>query len=91
MDQVTIRAEIAAHGLHKGAVVTVAETPAIAGAINNGVFTEIDRIPEKVAEPETVPDPEQGPEEADGNELETDLIAPADEAPTAKSSRQRKS
>jgi hypothetical protein len=90
MDQVTIRAEIAAHGVPKGATVTVAETPVIAGAISNGVFTELDRISPK--EPES----EAGPEEAEGNELEANLIAPgddpADEAPTAaKSPRQRKS
>lgn len=45
MDQVKIRAAVAAHGLRKGQEATVAETPAIAGAIDSGVFVELDRIP----------------------------------------------
>lgn len=51
MDQVKIRASVAAHGLHKNAEVTVAETPTVAGAIRSGVFVELERFPE-VAPPE---------------------------------------
>lgn len=50
MDQVKIHANVSAHGLRKGAEVTVAETPTIAGAIRSGVFTELDRIPAKPKE-----------------------------------------
>lgn len=56
MDQVKIRANLAAHGLKKDAEVTVAETPLVAGAISNGVFIELERYP---AEPEEVSDPEE--------------------------------
>lgn len=49
MDQVKIRAAVAAHGLAKNAEVTVAATPTVEGAIRNGVFVELDRIK---AEPE---------------------------------------
>lgn len=45
MDQVKIRASVAACGLRKGAEVTVAETPMVAGAIKNGVFQELERFP----------------------------------------------
>jgi hypothetical protein len=46
MDQVKIRAAIAAHGLAKNDEVTVAATPTVEGAIRNGVFVELARIPE---------------------------------------------
>ena len=49
MDQVKIRAAVAAHGLAKDDEVTVAATPVVEGAIKNGVFVELDRIP---AEPQ---------------------------------------
>jgi hypothetical protein len=63
MDQVTIKANIAAHGVPQNATVTVAETPLIAGAIANGVFSVIDRIPGKTPEPIDPP----GFEETDPN------------------------
>jgi hypothetical protein len=44
MDQVKIRAAVAAHGLAKDAEVTVAATPTVEGAITNGVFVELDRV-----------------------------------------------
>ena len=89
MDQVTIRAVVAAHGLRKGAEVTVAETPLVAGAIHNGVFAVIDRIPSSQDDTvppsqagtgetfpdETVPDPETPAETfGGGDEFEQDLI-----------------
>lgn len=46
MDQVKIRASVAAHGLRKHDEVTVAATPAVEGAIKSGVFVELERIPE---------------------------------------------
>lgn len=55
MDQVKIRAAIAAHGLAKDAEVTVAATPTVEGAIRNGVFVELARIP---AEPKDGEDDE---------------------------------
>lgn len=88
MDQVTIRAVIAAHGLRKGAEVTVAETPLVAGAIRNGIFKVLDRVPSsqdavppsqagtgETFPDETVPDPETPTETfGDGDEFEQDLI-----------------
>jgi hypothetical protein len=55
MDQVRIRAAVAAHGLAKNAEVTVAATPTVEGAIRNGVFVELDRI---AAEPQDGEDDE---------------------------------
>ena len=58
MDQVKIRAAVAAHGLTKNAEVTVAETPVIAGAIKSGVFELLERIPEDEAPVPNVEDVE---------------------------------
>ena len=63
MDQVKIRAVVAAHGLTKNAEVTVAATPTIEGAIRNGVFKELERYPsEPVEPPQTDGDQDQDPE-----------------------------
>jgi hypothetical protein len=58
MDQVKIRAAVAAHGLAKDAEVTVAETPIVAGAINNGVFVLLERNGEPIVPP--TPEPQDG-------------------------------
>lgn len=52
MDQVKIRAAIAAHGLKKDAEVTVAATPIVEGAIGSGVFVELERFRSEPEEPE---------------------------------------
>lgn len=58
MDQVKIRAAVAAHGLAKNDEVTVAATPTVEGAITNGVFVELDRIPSEPQEPQDGEDDE---------------------------------
>lgn len=58
MDQVKIRAAVAAHGLAKNDEVTVAETPIVAGAINNGVFVLLERNGEPIVPP--TPEPQDG-------------------------------
>lgn len=44
MDQVRIRAAVAAGGLRKNQEVTVAATPMVEGAISNGVYVELERF-----------------------------------------------
>lgn len=56
MDQVKIRAAIAAHGLKKDTEVTVAATSIVEGAISNGVFVELERYPSPGFPEEAVPD-----------------------------------
>jgi hypothetical protein len=68
MDNVTVRASVAAAGLAKGATVTVAETPMVRGAIDSGVFTLIER--------HSVTVPASHPETSQGVPAETDETTP---------------
>lgn len=60
MDQVKIRAVVAAGGLRKHQEVTVAATPMVEGAIANGVFLELERYPFGPGEADLVDDTEIG-------------------------------
>ena len=55
MDQVKIKAVVAAGGLAKNAEVTVAATPLVEGAIRNGVFQELERHPAEPVDVESDP------------------------------------
>jgi hypothetical protein len=88
MDQVKIRAAIAAHGLAKDAEVTVAATPTVEGAIRNGVFVELARIP---AEPKDGVDDETPVPPIEEVELpDADVEPEAEDAPKPKGTARRR-
>ena len=60
MDQVRIRANVSAGNLRKGEEVTVAATPMVEGAINSGVYQELERFQSALVE-EIAPPPEETP------------------------------
>ena len=84
MDQVKIRAVVAAGGLRKHQEVTVAATPLVEGAISNGVFLELERYPSGSFDDEPVRDIEEV-ELPESGEMDT---PPLDE-PKPKAPRQR--
>lgn len=88
MDQVKIRAAVAAHGLKKDAEVTVAATPTVEGAIRNGVFIELERVK---AEPQDGEDDQTPVPPVENVELpDADTEPPAEPETKPKASTRRR-